>query len=104
MSQSYTASEEDQRLAGLMRAAQDGDHAAYQAVLRACVPQAAATARRNGVPPDAVDDVVQDTLLTIHRALSSYDPARPFHPWLRAIATRRAVAAAGGTQARSTAW
>jgi RNA polymerase sigma factor (sigma-70 family) len=91
MSQSYTASEEDQRLAGLMRAAQDGDHAAYQAVLRACVPQAAATARRNGVPPDAVDDVVQDTLLTIHRALSSYDPARPFHPWLRAIATRRAI-------------
>jgi RNA polymerase sigma factor (sigma-70 family) len=30
-------------------------------------------------------------LLTIHRALSTYDPARPFHPWLRAIASRRAI-------------
>jgi RNA polymerase sigma-70 factor (ECF subfamily) len=91
MSQGYADTDEDARLAGLMRAAQDGDHAAYQAVLRACVPQAAAAARRQGVPPDAVDDVVQDVLLTIHRALSTYDPSRPFHPWLRAIATRRAI-------------
>jgi len=30
-------------------------------------------------------------LLTIHRALPTYDPARPFLPWLRAIATRRAI-------------
>jgi RNA polymerase sigma-70 factor (ECF subfamily) len=74
-----------------MRAAQAGNRAAYQAVLRACVPLAAAAARRAGVPPDAVDDVVQDVLLTVHRALATYDPARPFLPWLRAIAARRAI-------------
>jgi RNA polymerase sigma-70 factor (ECF subfamily) len=74
-----------------MRAAQAGDRAAYAAVLRACVPVAAATARRTGVPPDAVDDVVQDVLLTVHRALATYDPARPFLPWLRAITVRRAI-------------
>ncbi len=82
---------DDTGLAGLMQAAQGGDKAAYQAVLRACVPVAAATARRQGVSPDAVDDVVQDVLLTIHRALPTYDPGRPFLPWLRAIATRRAI-------------
>jgi len=81
----------DSELAEKMRAAQDGDRAAYEAVLRASVPLAAATARRTGVPGDLVDDVVQDVLLTIHRALPTYDPARPFLPWLRAITVRRAI-------------
>jgi RNA polymerase sigma-70 factor (ECF subfamily) len=48
-------------------------------------------ARRHGLPPDRVEDVVQDVLLTIHRARATYDPRRPFLPWLRAIAQRRAV-------------
>jgi RNA polymerase sigma-70 factor (ECF subfamily) len=74
-----------------MRSAQAGDRAAYQAVLRACVPVASATARRTGVAPSAIDDVVQDVLLTVHRALATYDPARPFLPWLRAITVRRAI-------------
>ncbi len=82
---------QDARLAALMRQAQDGDAAAYRAVLRACLPLAIGTARRLGVPADAVDDVAQEVLLTIHRALPTYDPARPFLPWLRAIATRRAI-------------
>ncbi len=74
-----------------MAAAQDGDARAYQALLRACAPLAAAVARRHGLPPDRVEDVVQDVLLTIHRARATYDPRRPFLPWLRAIAQRRAV-------------
>ena len=74
-----------------MTASQDGDARAYQALLSACVPFAAAIARRQGVAPDRVDDVVQDTLLTIHRARATYDPRRPFLPWLRAIAQRRAI-------------
>jgi RNA polymerase sigma-70 factor (ECF subfamily) len=40
---------------------------------------------------EAVDDVVQDTLMTVHRARASYDPARPFLPWLRAITQRRVI-------------
>ena len=82
---------DDQRLAALMVAAQAGDAAAYKAVLNACVPIAASIARRIGVRPAAVDDVVQDVLLTIHRALHTYDPSRPFAPWLRAIASRRSI-------------
>ncbi len=81
----------DADLAALMRAAQAGDAQAYARVLKACVPMAAAAARRAGVRPDRVDDVVQDTLITIHRALATYDPDRPFAPWLRAIAARRAI-------------
>jgi len=97
---------EDSALARLMRAAQGGDQAAYQALLRGCVPIAAASIRRQGVAADRVDDVVQDVLLTIHRARASYDPARPFLPWLRAIAARRAIDALrihGRTNARELA-
>jgi RNA polymerase sigma factor (sigma-70 family) len=83
--------EQEQRLARLMAAAQRGDAPAYQALLRDCVPVIAASARRQGVAPDRVDDVVQEVLITIHRARATYDPARPFLPWLRAIAQRRAI-------------
>ncbi|WP_284947568.1 sigma-70 family RNA polymerase sigma factor [Acidisoma cladoniae] len=81
----------EQRLAALMAAAQRGDATAYQALLRDCVAVIAASARRQGVQPDRVEDVVQEVLLTIHRARATYDPARPFLPWLRAIAQRRAI-------------
>jgi RNA polymerase sigma factor (sigma-70 family) len=93
-------------LSALMAASQAGDARAYQALLRACVPIAASMARRQGVDSDRVDDVVQDVLLTIHRARATYDSARPFLPWLRAIAQRRAVdamRATGRTRAREIA-
>jgi RNA polymerase sigma-70 factor (ECF subfamily) len=38
---------------------------------------------------DGAEDVVQDTLLAIHRARHTYDPDRPFEPWLAAIARHR---------------
>lgn len=74
-----------------MQAAQAGDAAAYRALLRDCVPVISAMVRAKGVRGAALDDVVQDTLLTVHRARATYDPARPFLPWLRAIAQRRAI-------------
>ncbi|HJU18004.1 MAG TPA: sigma-70 family RNA polymerase sigma factor [Stellaceae bacterium] len=85
------AAEVEARLAPLMAAAQDGDPSAYQRLLRACLPLVRATARSQGVPADRVDDVVQEVLLAVHRARRTYDPARPFTPWLRAIAQRRSI-------------
>lgn len=81
----------DRRLGGLMATAQAGDRAAYDALLRDCVPVIRAVARGRGVPPEAVDDVVQETLLTVHRARHTYDPSRSFQAWLRTIAERRAI-------------
>ncbi|MGU3360466.1 RNA polymerase sigma factor [Methylobacterium sp. M6A4_1b] len=81
----------DQTLAADMAAAQAGDAEAYRRLLRDCLPVIAGMARAQGVRPEAVDDVVQDVLLTIHRARATYDPARPFLPWLRAITQRRAI-------------
>ena len=38
-----------------------------------------------------VDDVVQETLMSIHGARHTYDAARPFAPWFYAIAQRRLI-------------
>ncbi len=38
-----------------------------------------------------VEDVVQDILLTLHAIRHTYDPSRPFKPWLVAVARRRIV-------------
>lgn len=41
--------------------------------------------------PSELDDLVQETLLSLHRKLASYDPERPFLPWLAAIARYKFV-------------
>lgn len=81
----------DGELAALMAAAQRGDATAYRDLLKTCLPLVASIARVQGVRGEAVDDVVQDTLMTLHAARASYDPARPFLPWLSAITRRRAI-------------
>jgi len=81
----------DLRWSRMMAAAQAGDARAYEALLRECLPLLRAVCRARLRDATEADDAVQDTLLTIHRARGSYDPARPFRPWLVAIAERRAL-------------
>ena len=58
--------ETDRRRAVWMVAAQAGDRAAYETLLRDCIPFIKRVARGQGVRPDFIDDVVQETLLTVH--------------------------------------
>ena len=81
----------DHRRSALMAAAQAGDSAAYQMLLRDCIPVIKGVARRRRVDADRIDDVVQDVLLTIHRARHTYDPSRSFTAWLCVIAERRSI-------------
>jgi RNA polymerase sigma factor (sigma-70 family) len=83
--------EQEQRLATLMRAAQAGDKPAYTALLCALVPLVKAAVRRRFgfLQPQDIDDLVQDILLSLHAARATYDPARPFLPWLMAVARNR---------------
>ncbi len=75
------------RLAAL---SQGGDRAAYAALLMAARQWLLRYYRRRVMPCD-LDDLVQDTLLSLHRKLASYDPDRQFTPWLAAIARYRFV-------------
>jgi RNA polymerase sigma-70 factor (ECF subfamily) len=77
---------------GLMARAQDGDQAAYARLLKAIVPVVRGLVRRRIHQDDAaVEDVVQDVLLAVHRVRHTYDPACPFLPWLSAIVSARAI-------------
>ena len=69
----------------LMVAAQAGDRGAYHHLLvglRAWLRRYYA----GRLPPAMIDDATQDALLAIHEKRHTYDPARPFGPWLAAIA------------------
>jgi len=83
------ASESD-HLSELMARALCGDAAAYEQALRAISRIVRAYARAR-VGETLADDVVQETLLTVHRARHTYDPRRPFGPWLQAITHSRVV-------------
>jgi RNA polymerase sigma factor (sigma-70 family) len=74
----------------LMRAAQDGDSHSYRRPVHELAPFLRNLLRAKA-PHSQLEDVVQDTLLTIHRVRHSYDPSRPFVSWVVAIAYRRAI-------------
>ena len=81
----------DQRLGELMVGAQAGDKARYARLLVACETLVRRAARRVGVQSDLIEDVVQETLITMHNARQTYDPSRSFSAWLNVIAQRRAI-------------
>jgi len=82
---------EDQ-LRAWMTGGLDGDAAAHEALLRALVPLLRSFYRRrlHGADDD-VEDLVQDTLISIHTRRASYDRDRPFTAWLYAIARYRLI-------------
>jgi len=87
---------EDRALAMQMRAAQDGDAQAYAALLRTLTPklrQIIGNQRRFLQAAD-IEDLVQDVLLSLHAVRSTYDPERPFMPWLLTIMRNRLADAA----------
>jgi RNA polymerase sigma-70 factor (ECF subfamily) len=74
-----------------MARAQGGDRDAYRRLLEDVAPYLRSIAARHLRNSWDIEDVVQEVLLTVHAVRHTYDPARPFGPWLVAIANRRAV-------------
>jgi RNA polymerase sigma-70 factor (ECF subfamily) len=75
----------------LMAHAQAGDAGAYRRLLAEISPYLRRLAARRHRDPADVEDTVQDILLTIHAIRYTYDPTRPFGPWLVTIAQRRII-------------
>lgn len=69
----------------LMAAAQAGHGGAYRRLLGEIRDWLVGYYARR-LPPAMVEDAVQDTLIAIHAKRHTYDPARPFRPWLAAVA------------------
>ena len=91
-------------LGALMKAAQDGDRVAYRDLLREIVPILRRRLKRRFpfLPHQDLEDLAQDILLAVHAVRATYDPARPFLPWLIAIARNRTADMARRYARRST--
>ena len=83
----------EDRLGNLMRQAQAGDTTAYLTLLRELTPRIRRIiAKQRGFAGEAdVEDLVQDVLLSLHAVRATYNPSRPFMPWLMAIVHHRVV-------------
>jgi len=68
-----------------MKAAQEGDSAAYDHLLRELLPVLRAFVRSRVDSTATAEDLVQDILLALHRSRHTYLPDHPFGPWLRSI-------------------
>ena len=75
----------------LMARGQVGDRESYRRLLKQITPYLRSVAGRSHRNKSDVEDAVQDVLLTIHAIRETYDPTRPFGPWLLAIANRRII-------------
>jgi RNA polymerase sigma factor (sigma-70 family) len=84
-----------------MTRAQDGDRTAYEALLVEAAVLIREFLRRRLDDAHARDDIVQDTLLAIHRYRHTFDPKRPFCPWMYAIARHRLIDYASKQRRRS---
>lgn len=73
----------------LMARAQGGDQEAYRQLLLDITPFLRAIVRRSLRERADAEDALQDILMTVHTVRHTYDPTRPFRPWLAGIARYR---------------
>jgi RNA polymerase sigma factor (sigma-70 family) len=83
----------EETLEKLMQAAQAGDTRAYALLFKQITPRVRAMIRRQRqfLPAADIEDLVQDVLISLHAVRATYDPVRPFMPWLVAITRNRLV-------------
>jgi len=81
----------DDDLARLMMLAQAGDTEAYSQLLQKVTIRLRRIVRRSRsfLADEDIEDLVQDILLSLHSVRATYDPQRPFMPWLLAITRNR---------------
>lgn len=74
----------------LARRAAAGDAEAFGALVEQWAPAVRRVTRAALGDPDEADDAAQDAFLSAWMNIGSYDPVRPFGPWILRIATNRA--------------
>ena len=88
-------SDREQEWAAWMRAANGGDSAAYERLLRDIAAAVRPAARRGllraGRAAVEAEDVVQEVLLAIHLKRHTWDPSQPLSPWIHAIARYKLI-------------
>src|SRR5207249_12106596 len=90
-SETVEAAAAGDRFAALMEAAQAGKADAYVQLMQQIAPRLRLIVLRyrSVLPAEDIEDLVQDILLSLHAVRATYDPKRPFMPWLLAITRNR---------------
>lgn len=81
--------DQNDNLETLMRRALQGDQRAYAALLHETARLLRPFLARRLSFADEVEDLLQEILLSIHKARHTYDGQRPYKPWAYAIAKFR---------------
>lgn len=83
-----TSQERNAELQELFRRGIVGDQASYALFLTRITPWCRRVVARR-IPTADIEDVVQEALISIHKACHTYDGARPLMPWLISIVSFR---------------
>lgn len=75
----------------LMALAQDGDADSYRLLLSEVASYLRPIIRSRVSDSSYHEDIIQDILMTIHRARHTFNPERSFKPWLYAITESRII-------------
>ena len=76
-------------LSALMRLAQAGDNQSYSQLFLEITPMLRAFISQKISNRDDMEDIVQEILISIHKAGHTYDTDRPFEVWMYTIARYR---------------
>jgi RNA polymerase sigma-70 factor (ECF subfamily) len=88
-SNSNQVTDSGDNLAALMQRSLNGDTQAYAMLLKETARLLRPYLSRRLYAGSEVDDVLQEILLSIHKARHTYDGQRPYKPWMYAIANFR---------------
>ena len=83
--------DDESRWAGWMAQAQSGDGAVYARLLTEIGGAIETYIRVRFGALDALEDCVQECLIAVHAARHTYDPRRPFRPWLFTVVRHRTI-------------
>jgi RNA polymerase sigma-70 factor (ECF subfamily) len=84
-------SDQERQATDLMIRAQHGDQLAYAELLTLLAVTARRYTRHRFGDVPWIDDVAQETLVSVDAARRTYDRTRPFGPWFYAILSRRLI-------------
>ena len=82
---------DEHRWSALMVSAQAGNEADYRQLLLELADAIHRFLRSRFGSHEFIEDCVQESLIAVHQARHTYDPRRPFRPWLFAIVRNKAI-------------
>ena len=69
----------------------NGDKLAYEKLLKECATIIGAFLKTRVNSQESAEDIVQESLIAIHKAKHTFDPSKAFAPWLFSIARHKMI-------------